>query len=142
MDEWRSTSQGGPSICPANVNSGKNQVAPAPPKSTRQYVKVAFLGGAAEQELGMWCRNMSGPHRCAEADLVVVPNLSLLHHVDKLAAEVDLAVPAFYTVSLGVDVTTQTQLAVVNGFPRRVVVQHCVRHVPVSFSRSQLCIGR
>ena len=132
MEEWQSTSQGGPFIGPSPVsaNSGKNPVAPAPPKSTRQYVKVAFLGGAAEEELGTWCEKVSGPHRCAATDLGVVPDMSLLHDVDKLAAEVDIAVSLFYIVSLGVDITTQTQLAVVKGLLGHLAVQHCVRHGP------------
>ena len=141
--ECLSTNQGGAFVgpSPANANSGKNPVAPAPPKSTRQYVKVAFLGGAAEQELGTWCEKVSGPHRCAEADIFVVPDHSLLHDVDKLAAEVDIAVPLFYIVSLGVDITAQTQLAAVKGFLRRLVVWHCVRHGPACGEELRFCVG-
>ena len=39
------------------------------------------------------CKLLIGPHRCAEADLVVVPDLSVLHDLDALAANVDLAKP-------------------------------------------------
>ena len=136
------TSPGGPFICPAKVHLQKRQAASGAPARTRPYAKVAFLGGAAQQCPGLSSTTLIGPHRCAQADLVVVPDLSLLHDVDALAAEVDLAVSVFYIVSLGVDITTQTQLAAVQGSPRRLAVQHCVRHVSASGEKEvRFCVG-
>ena len=117
------------------------QVASGAPARTRPYAKVAFLGGAAQQCPGLSSTTLIGPHRCAQVDFVVVPDLSLLHDVDALAAEVDLAVSVFYIVSLGVDITTQTQLPAVQGFPRRLAVQHCVRHVSASGEKVRFCVG-
>lgn len=136
------TSPGGPFICPAKVHLQKRQAASGAPARTRPYAKVAFLGGAAQQCPGLSSTTLIGPHRCAQADLVVVPDLSLLHDVDALAAEVDLAVSVFYIVSLGVGITTQTQLADVQGSPRRLDVQHCVRHVSASgLKEVRFCVG-
>ena len=82
-----------------------------------------------------------GRHGCAEADLVVVPDLSFRHDVDALAAEVDLAVSLLYIVLIGVDITTQAQLAVVEGVPSRLALQHgCVRHVPASAEEVRFCV--
>ena len=55
------------------------------------------------------CRVVRGRHRCAEAALVVVRDLSILHDVGALAA--DTAVSFLYVVALGLDVVTATQLA-------------------------------
>ena len=54
------------------------------------------------------CRVVTGRHRCAEAALVVVRDLSILHDVGALAA--DTAVSFLYVVALGLDVVTATQL--------------------------------
>ena len=75
------------------------------------------------------CDAVTGWNRCAVADLVVVPDLSMLHDVDALAANMDLAVSFLYIVSLGVPVATKTQLFAAQGHPRRILPQHCVRHV-------------
>ena len=56
------------------------------------------------------CRVVRGRHRCAEADLVVVRDLSILHDVGALAADEDIAVSFLYVVALGLDVVTATQL--------------------------------
>ena len=106
------------------------------------FPKVAIVGA---DEMGMClakeCRVLTGTHRCAEADLVVVPDLSILHDLDALAATVDLAVSLLYIVSFGVTTTTKTQLAAVQGVPRRLSPQHCVRHVPAQAKKVTFCVG-
>ena len=57
------------------------------------------------------CRVVRGRHRCAEAALVVVRDLPILHDVGALAADEDTAVSFLYVVALGLDVVTATQLA-------------------------------
>ena len=57
-----------------------------------------------------------GVHRCEKADLAIVPDLSMLHDVDRLSADVDLVVSFLYIVSRGMDVATATQLAMVGSF--------------------------
>ena len=65
------------------------------------------------------CRVLTGPHRCYEANLVVVPNLAILHDSRALAADVDLAVSFLYVVAFGIDVVKETQLAAASYFPGR-----------------------
>ena len=96
---------------------------------TVPYCTVASFG-VTEMCPVEGCRIVTGRHRCAEAELVVVPDLSFLHDVDALAASEDLAVSLLYIVSLGVDVCTKTQLSAVRGRPRHLPPQHCMRHVP------------
>jgi hypothetical protein len=85
--------------------------------------------------------HVTGPHRCAEAQLVVVPDLSMFHDVDMLAADVDLAVSFLYIVSLGVEITTKTQLAAVQRDPRRLSPLQCVRHIPALTQKTTFCVG-
>ena len=78
------------------------------------------------------CKLLKGLHCCEEADLVVVPDLSILHDVDMLASNVDLAISFLYIVSFGLTTTTKSLLDAVQGAPRRLSPQHCVRHVPAA----------
>ena len=87
------------------------------------------------------CRILIGRHRCAEADLVVVPDISILHNVDALAADVDLAVSFLYIVSLGVDIATKTQLAAVQGVPRRLSPQHLLASRPSTDTKGDFLRG-
>ena len=70
---------------------------------------------------GKGCRVVvTGPNRCAEANLVVaVPDLAILHDSRALAADVDLAVSFLYVVAFGIDVVKETQLAAASYFPGR-----------------------
>ena len=64
------------------------------------------------------CTTFTGPHCCAEADLVVVPDLSMLHDVDVLAGSLDLTICLLSIVALGLDITTQRHLDAAGGVPR------------------------
>ena len=105
---------------------------------TNPYCRVTILGDQCAVSGPV--RTVIGAHRCAEADLVVVPDLAILHDVDALAANVDLAVSFLYIVSLGVDITTTAQLVAVQGYPRQFPPSHCVRHVPASGGAVKLCV--
>ena len=70
------------------------------------------------------------------------PDLSILHNVDALAADVDLAVSFLYTVSLGVSITTNTQLAAVEGDPKRLSPRHCVRRVTAKLQKVSFSVGQ
>ena len=72
------------------------------------YCKVAELGLSARSPAMSCGKPLTGRHRCAGADLVVVSDLALLHDVEKLAADEDSAISFLYIVALGIDVTTQT----------------------------------
>ena len=81
---------------------------------------VAIVGVSSEEMCHLLqCRCFVGVHRCEKADLAIVPDPSMLHDVDALAADVDLVVSFLYMVSLGMDVATITQLAIVRGVPSR-----------------------
>ena len=72
---------------------------------------------------------------------MVVPELSILHDVDAMAADVSLAVSFLYIASLGLDVATNTHMSVVQGHPGRIPVQHCARHVPQMKHRVHVRFG-
>jgi hypothetical protein len=131
---------GAPFLKPAGVHLGARRGAQAQPLAcTLSYSpKVAIMGEGCPANN---CRILTGPHRCADAELVVVPDLALLHDVDALAANVDLVVSFLYVVSLGLDITTKTQLAAVQGVPRRLSPHHCVRHVPAHGEEVAFCVG-
>ena len=102
--------------------------------------KVAFL-----RDTGRGQRNLrtasTGTHRCADADLVVVPDLSILHDVDALAGSLDLVVSLVYIVSLGLDITTQRHLDAAGGVPRNLQPLACVRHVPAKETALTFRVG-
>ena len=133
---------GAPFICPASVHLQAVRAAKAKPEARRrQYCKVAFHDAASGARPSIsQCETLIDRHRCAEADLVVCPDLAFLHDVDEQAAEVDRAVSLLYIVSLGVDITTQAQLAAVNNVPQRLSPQNCVRHVPAKKNEIAFCV--
>ena len=71
-------------------------------------------------------------HRCAEAGIVIVPDLAFLDDVDTLVADVERVVSYVYIVLLGELVATETQLAAVAGDPRRLSKERCVSHIAAS----------
>ena len=71
-----------------------------------------------------------GAHRCVEADLVVVPDLPLLHDADALAGSPDLDVSFLYIVCLGLNITIQKHWNAARGAPRNVQPLACERHEP------------
>ena len=128
---------------PVGVHLEKNPGACARPLARPPLAleRVALVG-AREDELGhLRAFHVTGTHRCAEVQLVVVPDLSMLHDVDMLAADVDLAVSFLYIVALGLEITTKTQMAAVQGDPRRLKPQQCVRHTPALTQNTTFCVG-
>ena len=119
-------------INPAGVKLAARRAAGAQPLATPLYYRVAVLGANAPRLRE--CVTLTGRHRCEEAHLVVVPDLAFLHDEDALAGDVDLAVSFLYTVALGLDITTQANLAAdpVQHTPigNRLTPEQCVRHVP------------
>ena len=84
---------------------------------------------------------MTGRHRCAEANLVVVRDLSVLHDVAALASCVDTAVSFLYVVALGVDVVTEAQLAAARYVPPRLSPTQYLRHAPACEKSATLLVG-
>ena len=102
---------------------------------------VAVLG--ADELTLKQCEPVTGRHRCGQAALVVVPDLAFLHDEDRLAGDVDLTVSFLYIVSLGVDITTQAQLAAhpVLNIPNRRSRAQCVQHDPACGENVTFCLG-
>ena len=123
----------------------KRRAAAAPPLASTRHYEVAVLGPRAQPLASplRHCRTLEGRHRCAEAELVVVPDLTLLHDEDALAGDVDLAVSFLYVVALGLDITTQANLAAdsVQHTPGSLTPEHCVRHIPAIKSKVAFCLG-
>ena len=100
------------------------------PRMLQPNAAVAIVGVSSEEMCNLQqCRTFTGVDRCAKADLAIVPHLAMLHAVDALAADVDLAVSFLYIVSLGMDVATTTQLATVEGAPSRLSSDQRELHV-------------
>ena len=120
---------GAPFISPPGVHLGRNAGAIAKPLvRSPLYSTVAFLSGTAQEHQGL--RTITGIHRCFEADLVIVPDLSILHDAGALEQSPDLVVCLLYIVSLGLDITTQKQWDAARGV-RNLQPLACVRHVPL-----------
>ena len=123
---------GGPFIPPAGVHLERKAGAIAKPTARPPLsANVAFL-----MDTGRGQRNLrtasTGTHRCADADLVIVPDLSILHDTDALAGSLDLAVCLVYIVSLGLSITTQKHWDAARGRPENLGPLACVRHVALA----------
>ena len=81
---------------------------------------------------------MKGPHRCNDANLVVVSDLAILHDVASLAADVDVAVSFLYVVALGLDVVTRAQLAAASYVRSRLLPSQYLRHARACEKRATL----
>ena len=126
---------GGAFMNPAGVRLAKRCGAKMQPLAHAFPIlpKVAIVGlSELETCPAKKCKLVKGLHRCEDADLVVVPDLSILHDVDMLASNVDLAISFLYIVALGLTTTTKSLLHEVKGVPKRLTPQHCVRHVPAA----------
>ena len=126
---------GGPFLNPVGVSLSARLGAPAQPLAcaVSYSPKVAIVDMNKTKACpARGCRIVAGPHRCAEVELAVVPDLAMLHDEDLLSSDIDLAVSFLYIVSLGVLTTTTAQLAAVHGIPRNLKPQCCVHHVPAA----------
>ena len=121
---------GAPFIPPRGVHLERNAAAIPKPLVRSPFAKVAFLSDTPQEQRGSHT-TITGRHRCAEADLVIVPDLSILHDAEALAGSPDLAVCLLYIVSLGLDITTQKHWDAARGVPRNLQPLACVRHVPL-----------
>ena len=84
---------------------------------------------------------VSGRHCCAEADLVIVPDIAIFHDVPALTANEDLAISLLYIVLLGLEVATTRQLSASHGKPRSIPTASCQRHVPAMLEEIVFCLG-
>ena len=131
---------GGAFMNPAGVSLAPYRAAAAQPLARPRLInKVALLGvtGVRVRELAV----VSGRHCCAEADLVIVPDISIFHDVPALTANEDLAISLLYIVLLGLEVATTTQLSASGGKPRSIPTASCQRHVPAMLQRMVFCLG-
>ena len=125
---------------PAGVSLAPYRAAAAQPLARPRLInKVALLGvtGVCVREAAV----VSGRHCCAEADLVIVPDISIFHDVPALTANEDLAISLLYIVLLGLEVATTTQLSASHGKPRNIPTASCQRHVPAMLQKMVFCLG-
>ena len=134
---------GGAFLKPPGVDLHAKRGARAPPAGRTPHCKVAVLAasGAEETLRVKGCAVVTGRHRCAEANLVVVRDLSVLHDVAALAASVDTAVSFLYVVALGVDVVTEALLAAASYVPPRVSPTQYLRHARACENKATLVLG-
>ena len=123
---------------PPGSAARRDHAAPRAPSGQQQGT---ILGGATDACLVRCCDTLTGRHRCADAHLVVVPDLAFLHNVDALSGSVDLAVSFFYIVSLGLDVVTTTHLVQAGGRPDRIPLEHRMRHEPAHLCKQRLYLA-
>ena len=102
--------------------------------------KVAFLSGIPQEQRGLRT-TITGRHRCAEADLVIVPDLSILHDAGALAGSPDLAVRLLYIVSLGLTITTQKHWDAARGVAPNLQPLVCVRHAAAKPTATKFRVG-
>ena len=131
---------GGVFLKPPGVDLGASRGARAAPAGPSPHGKVAVLAasGAIGDLRVEGSREVTGPHRCAEANLVVVRDLAILHDVASLAADVDVAVSFLYVVALGLDVVTRAQLAAASYVPGRLLPSQYLRHARACEQRATL----
>ena len=125
-------------IRPGGVSLTASRACKAQPLARNTHIrKVATLGAASGAVTPCLndCVVLHGPHRCFEADVVVVPDLAFLHDVDRLAANEDLAVSFLYIVAMGVAVVTRANLELARGAPNRLPPGHCLRRQPAAKDR-------
>ena len=131
---------GGAFMNPAGVSLAPYRAAAKQPLARPRLInKVALLGvtGVCVREAAV----VSGRHCCAEADLVIVPDISIFHDVPALTANEDLAISLLYIVLLGLEVATTTQLSASHGKPRSIPTASCQRHVPAMLQKMVFCLG-
>ena len=126
---------GGAFLKPPGVQLAVRRGALAPPPQgpcPHRRVAVLTASGVTERSLrGKGCRRvLTGRHRRADANLVVVPDLPFLHDdVGALAADVDVAVSFLYVATLGVAVVTEkSQLVAAGYFLGRLSATQYLRH--------------
>ena len=134
---------GGAFLPPAGVDLCARRGARAPPAAPSLHAKVAALcasgGGLGVGLKG--AREVKGPHRCGDADLAVVRDLSILHNAASIAADVDTTVSFLYVVALGVDVVAEAQLAAASGAPCRLAPSQYLRHVRACEGKATLRVA-
>ncbi len=134
---------GGAFLPPAGVDLCARRGARAPPAAPSLHAKVAALC-ASGRRLGVGlkgAREVKGSHRCGDADLVVVRDLSILHDAATIAADVDTTVSFLYVVALGVDVVAEAQLAAASGAPCRLAPSQYLRHVRACEGKATLRVA-
>ena len=117
-------SPGGPFVQPRGIDLTPNPAAKPQPLA-RSHERVALVGVSDCVVSGVSI--VHGPHRCAEADLVVLNDHAVLH-VDSqtLAKSEDLTLALLYITLRGLDVVTKAQVMAATGAVCR--IQQCMRH--------------
>jgi hypothetical protein len=132
---------GCPFVPPVGVNLREHAAGVEPQSLTRQYRKIASFGVSRLVVSSPSAEVVVGRHRCAEADLVIVRDLELLHDVSSLAADEDLTLSFFYIVSFGVPVITAAQFEAAQCSPKRISPEHITHHSPALHQPLAVVVG-
>ena len=135
------TKPGGAFVHPAGVHLQQYRGAKRQPLAQVQpCCKVAFLVGDDVQPVQDLVI-VEGRHRCATADIVVLPDLAVLHVMEKLVADLDLAVCFLYIVSRGLQVTTTSRLLAAGGRAKNIPMRHRAFHLAAMQTRAVFHVG-
>ena len=85
-----------PFIAPAGISLAPSKAAEAPPVVRAPRLVAAFDVGTPKVVAGSAAE--TGTHRCQNADILVVSDLSVLYDDAKIAADADLVVAYVYLV--------------------------------------------
>ena len=133
---------GGDFLKPPGVNLAASRgacLAPPGPSPHKEVAVLAASGATGDLRL-RGSREVTGPHRCSCATLVVVRDLAVLHDAATLAADADMAVSFLYIVALGLDVVASAQLAAVEYTPGRLSPSQCLRHKRACEGKAKLFV--
>ena len=92
---------------------------------------VRFLGEALESKVEV----AVGSKKCKRAQLIVVPDLSLLHNS---AADKGMVAHLAYIVGLGKAVVTSSAWTLAQGDPAKILPNNIIRHVPAAVGAKQV----
>ena len=130
-------SPGAPFVQPRGIDLTHNPAA-KPQALPRNHERVALVGVSDCVVSGVSIAH--GPHRCAEADLVVLNDHAVLHADSQtLAKSEDLTLALLYITLRGLDVVTKAQVMAATGAVCR--IQQCMRHARLCSGQEQLRHG-
>ena len=124
---------------PPGIDIHRKRAAPSEPLARKAWANVAFFDDSAPLPV-VGVRVLDGMQRCHHADLVIVPDIRVLHDQTKMCENVGLAISALYILALGKDVTTAEAWKQAQGNPNKLAMSSVVPHV--SASENKVTVNR
>ena len=121
---------GGAFFYPAGVNLQPYPGAKLQPLAqARPCSHIAFVAAASGAGEVKDLVVQEGRHRCATADIVILPDYAVLHNMKTLEEDLDTAVCFLYIVARGLPVTTLSRLRAAGGRVKNIPMRHRTYHV-------------